>query len=127
MGRPFKNQTGEGQSKKEEVRTMADKVIIGCKLPNGIILEAGDKKQVVKGLNSIVIIGATHATTEVDAEFYAAWLEEHNDFPAVKSGALFVARTIDAVKEIAKDREEDKTGFEPMSQDALGVKSADKD
>jgi hypothetical protein len=127
MGRPFKNQTGEGQSKKEEVRTMADKVIIGCKLPNGIILEAGDKKQVVKGLNSIVIIGATHATTEVDAEFYAAWLEEHKDFPAVKSGALFVARTIDAVKEIAKDREEDKTGFEPMSQDALGVKSADKD
>ena len=127
MGRPFKNQTGEGQSKKEEVRTMADKVIIGCKLPNGIILEVGDKKQVVKGLNSIVIIGATHATTEINAEFYAAWLEDHKDFPAVKSGALFVARSFEEVKKVAEEMKDEKTGFEPMAQETLGVKSADKD
>jgi len=127
MGRPPKIQAGEGQNQIEEVKTMADKVIIGCKLPNGIILEVGDKSKLIKGLNASVIIGADHVTTEVDAEFYEAWLADHKDFPAVKSGAIFVAKTIEAIKEKAKDLKKEKTGFEPMQQDAMGVKSADKD
>lgn len=127
MGRPPKIQAREGQIQTEEVITMADKVIVGCKLPNGIVLEVGDKKKVVNGLNAAVIIGSDHVTTEVDADFFNAWLEDHKDFPAIKSGALFVARTIDAIKEKAKDLKKKKTGFEPMQQDAMGVKSADKD
>ena len=106
---------------------MADKVIIGCKLPNGIILEVGDKQQVIKGLNSIVIIGAPYRTTEVDADFYAAWLEEHKEFPAIKSGAIFIAKNFESIKSVAEDLKDEKTGFEPMSQETLGVKSADKD
>ena len=74
---------------------MAKTVAIGCRLPHGIILEHPSKpgvKVAVKGLNRAAILGAPHAVTEeVDADFWDAWKAANPEFPALKSGALFVA------------------------------------
>lgn len=107
-----------------------DKVIVGCKLPHGIILEHPKDAKVkvhINGLNKIVVIGADHSKTEVDADFWAAWSAKNKEFPAILSGALFFASDVESVESIAVETKAEKTGFEPMKKDAGGVKAADKD
>ena len=102
---------------------MAGKVIIGCKLPHGIILshpETG-KTVAIGGLNKSKLIGATHFLTEVDEDFWNAWKAAHPSFPALKSGALFVAKNMDAAEGKSKEMAKVKTGFEPMPQEAMVV------
>jgi len=104
---------------------MAGKVIIGCKLPHGIILshpENAKKTVYINGLNKSKIIGATHTHTEMDEDFWNAWHGAHKSFPAVKSGAIFVAKSKDEAHGKSREMEGVKTGFEPMPQDAMGVK-----
>ncbi len=113
----------------------AKTVIVGCKLPHGLILDHPldqSKKVELNGLNSSRIIGATHGVTEVDGEFWEAWKTVHAEFPALKSGAIFEAKSLADIAAKAKELEGEKTGFEAMSQDgkderAGGVKPADKD
>lgn len=113
----------------------AKTVLIGCKLPHGLILDHPldpSKKVELNGLNRARIIGATYATTDVDGEFWDQWKTVHKDFPAVQSGAIFEAKSQADVVAVAKELESEKTGFEPMAQDgtderAAGVKSVDKD
>lgn len=108
----------------------AKTVLIGCKLPHGLILDHPldvSKKVELAGLNKAIIIGADCATTPVDGEFWETWKTVHNDHPAIKSGAIFEARTTEEVKAKAKELKEEKTGFEPMSQEAQGVKPASQD
>ena len=106
----------------------AKTVLIGCKLPHGLILDHPldvSKKVELAGLNKAIIIGADCATTPVDGEFWETWKTVHKDHPAVKSGAIFEARTTEEVKAKAKELKEEKTGFEAMPQEAMGVKVAD--
>lgn len=108
----------------------AKTVVVGCKLPNGIILDHPldpSKKVELAGLNKARVIGADHATTEVDGEFWEAWSMVHKDFAPVKSGAIFVARTVEDAAAKAKELAKEKTGFEAMPQEAQGVKPADKE
>jgi hypothetical protein len=105
-------------------------VVVGCKLPNGIILgdhEEPKKQFTLNGLNRANIIGAAYATTEVDAELWDAWYSVNKDFPAVKSGSIFQASNDASVKSIAREYKDRKTGFEPLDPKAHGVKPADKD
>lgn len=111
---------------------MAKLVTVGCKLPHGIVLHHPmdeNIKVTLNGINKAVIIGADHATTEVDADFMEQWLAVHKEFPAIKSGAIFVAKNSAEVAAVAKDNRGRKTGFEKMKQDdpKNGVKPADKD
>ena len=106
----------------------AKTVLIGCKLPHGLILDHPldvSKKVELAGLNKAIIIGADCATTPVDGEFWETWKTVHKDHPAIKSGAIFEARTTEEVKAKAKELKEEKTGFEAMPQEAMGVKVAD--
>lgn len=108
------------------------KVLVGCRLPHGLIIEHPtdpNKKVELQGLNKTRIIGATHCTTEVDGEFWAAWKMFHDKHPALKSGAIFEAKDARSVEAKAKELEKEKTGFEQMSQAQgdlakLGIKSA---
>ena len=105
-------------------------VIVGCRLPHGIVLDHPldpSKKIELAGLNKALIIGADHATTEVDGEFWEQWKTVHKDFPALKSGAIFEAKDAASAKAKAKELKDEKTGFEPMPQEAQGVKPADKE
>lgn len=108
---------------------MAD-LIIGCRLPHGIILENPDpeapKVEIeVKGLNSSNIIGAEYMTTPVDADFWALWSKFHKDSPLLKSGSLFAVKDESSAKSKAKELKDEKTGFEPMPQNGPGIKKAD--
>jgi len=105
-------------------------VTVGCKLPHGIILDHPldpDKKVALNGKNKALIIGADYGTTEVDGEFWEQWKTVHKDFPAIKSGAIFEAGNAAEAAAVAKELEGEKTGFEPMEQNADGVKAVDKD
>lgn len=109
---------------------MAKIVIVGCKLPHGIIIEHPmdpSKTVEIKGKNSAMIIGADYATTEVDGDFFEQWHAVNKEFPAVKSGAIFVAKTIADVTAMAAEFKGRKTGFEQMPQDAAGIKPLSKD
>lgn len=111
-------------------------MLIGCKLPHGIALEHPidkTKKVTLNGLNKIRIIGAGYAITEVPEDFWFAWLGFHSDFPALKSGAIFVAKNAEDLEAKAKELVKEETGFEPMKKNgkdkrAGGVKTvSDKD
>lgn len=108
----------------------ATRVIIGCKLPHGLILDHPldpSKTVEINGLNRSMIVGAPYATTEVDGEFWEAWKTVHAAFPALQSGAIFEAGSVSEAAAVAKELEGEKTGFEPMEQNADGVKAVDKD
>lgn len=107
------------------------KVLVGCRLPNGLILKVkeGEKETIVtvKGLNKTAILGAPYVTTEVDAEFWEAWKKLYPTYGPLKNGAIFEARTVDQAeykgkKEFAKE----PTGLESLSQTAHNVKPATK-
>ena len=105
-------------------------VTIGCKLPHGIILDHPldpDKKVELKGKNGSMIVGAPYGTTEVDGEFWETWKTVHKDFPALRSGAIFEAANASELTAVAAELEGESTGFEPMAQNAQGVKPATAD
>ena len=105
-------------------------VTIGCKLPHGIILDHPldpDKKVELKGKNGSMIVGAPYGTTEVDGEFWETWKTVHKDFPALRSGAIFEAANASELTAVAAELEGESTGFEPMAQNAQGVKPASQD
>ena len=105
-------------------------VTIGCKLPHGIVLDHPldpEKKVELKGKNGSLIIGADYGTTEVDGEFWETWKTVHKDFPPLKSGAIFEAGNASELTAVAAELEDETTGFEPMAQNAQGVKPATAD
>ena len=103
--------------------------MVCCKLPHGIILHHpmdANNKVTLSGLNKAIIIGAKYVTNAVDTEFWDHWILANADFSAVKSGAIFVAKTVQDADAIAKEMENEKTGFEQTKKDAHGVKPAGK-
>jgi len=112
----------------------AKQIVIGCRLPHGIVLRNPLKPEdtvELAGVNKALIIGADHATTPVDAEFWETWKIAHKDFAPLKSGAIFEAKSESEAKAVAKELKDEKTGFEKMPSDEkslkkAGVKPADK-
>lgn len=106
---------------------MAKSVTIGCKLPHGIVLEHPMNPMVkvtIQGINKSLVIGSNFITTEVDADFWDMWISVHSEFPAVKSGAIFVAKNEQDARAMAAERKSEKTGFEGMDPAKHGVKDA---
>lgn len=105
------------------------KVLIGCRLPNGLtITHPTTKKQItLNGLFQSKIIGATHALTEIEQEFWDTWKTAYKDYKPLKNGSIFEARGVREAEDKAKELKDEKTGFEPVAQDSGGVKKADKD
>lgn len=114
---------------------MAKIVIVGCKLPHGIILHHPmdpTKTVELSGKNKSLIVGGEFAITEVDADFWEQWLAANQEFAPIRSKAIFVAKNAADVKAVAAELKEELTGLEPMRTDgkdkrAAGVKSADKE
>lgn len=102
-----------------------EQILIGCRLPNGLTITLGKEKATILGLRDSKIIGSDHMTTPVDAELWAGWKKVYSDYQPLKTGAIFEARSSAEAKDKAKELKGDKTGLEPMSQDAAGVKKED--
>ncbi len=104
-------------------------VLIGSKLPNGLIIThplKRDFKAEIRGLNSMPAgrngkkLIVPYVTTEIDKDLWDAWYTVHGSpaktYPALSNGAIFIARTEEAAKKIAGERVKEKTGLESMDQ-----------
>ena len=117
---------------------MADKIIIGCALPAGIVLhlerEIPENAPVgtpVQRLQTVTLNGtaaaragdhdgtigfhpnvaARHGLTEVDADFWAAWKaqeERAGTSKLLESGTVFESGTVQKAKSEAKERAQDE-------------------
>lgn len=106
-------------------------IIIGCKLPNGLLLRHPDPKSTeevrLNGLNSLgekIIHAGAFATTEVDAEFWATWKLSYSTFQLLRNGSIFEAKNETDAKAKGKELAKEKTGLEPIDPKAHGVEKA---
>lgn len=119
---------------------MANTILIGCRLPHGIVLEVenavskeitkvalnGQNKSPAFEYTDIIVLQRGHfGLTEVDAGFWEKWLASHEDFAPLKSKAIFVAKDERSAKAQAAELRDQSTGFEAVAQDAGGVKPAE--
>lgn len=93
-------------------------VTIGCKLPNGLVLEVGGKSVQINGANSTQLVGGHGITYGVDAEFWQAWLKQNADRAVVKNGFIFAHEKSVNAKAEAKEKTDTKTGQEPIDPNA---------
>lgn len=113
------------------------KIVVGCKLPNGIIMElikphemkmsilpapTGDRVT-LNGANSSRIArtnpaDAAYGITHVEEGFAKAWFDANKNALFIKSGAVFMVGDEKAFAAEAEDRHEDvRTGLEPLNTD----------
>jgi hypothetical protein len=132
-----------------------DTVTVGCKLPNGIVLDlygprTPDRAQVAPQLlksftlkgsrfptddNGVaratwdVVGGSTGfgLTENVPADFWNAWLEAHKESELVTNGIVFAVPTLDDAKSEGAKRADTKSGFEPLDPEkpAPGIEKSD--
>lgn len=108
-------------------------VTIGCKLPNGIIMQVEGHKDVrINGWNNNAIIGADHGLTEdVPAAVWEAWSNLHAESKLVKGGFIFATKNEREAKAKAKDQKDNKSGHEQLPKvkatDAPGALGAADD
>ena len=115
---------------------MADFVLVGCKLPHGLVLEILDRptkedfmqprpigKQVkLAGACSLynqrtkkAPMNFDYAITPVDKSFWEEWYKRNKALDCVRNGMIFVADTQQRADGIAKERRETFTvGLEPL-------------
>lgn len=100
-----------------------DTVIVGCRLPNGLVLKHPKNPNVTVQLNGTYVPPTSaglyvpprpYGVTVVDAELWAAWKEAYAGFPFLKSQAIFEAHSIADADAKAKEFQKEKTGFEAM-------------
>lgn len=94
-------------------------VIIGCKLPHGIVLHGTAGQEIkLNGMNSALIAGG-FGLTHVDESESAYLFAQYDDFGPFKSNAIFSYQT-DSVADVAAlgaDLSDVQTGFEGMDPD----------
>lgn len=106
---------------------MAKAIEVACKLPFGLVLDhpKTGQKVVLNGKNKTSIIGQDYGITEVDEAFWTDWIAVHADYPAITSGAIFVARSSSELAAIARENRKRKTGLEPTDPDSGGIQTLD--
>ncbi|EAA1504788.1 hypothetical protein LWV02_002840 [Salmonella enterica] len=96
---------------------MAEMVTVGCKLPNGLVLEVGPERVQVAGWrnNAVKIVGG-YGLTQVEKAFWEAWLAEHCQQPYVKNGVIFAQDKANSAAAQATEQKTVKSGLEPLPQ-----------
>lgn len=108
-------------------------VTIGCRLPNGIVLDLGDpnvppvviegQRQAQERSPIIILTEDDYGVTEVDASFWEKFKERVGpEFAPLKSGAIFEAKSKKDAGAIAKELKGKKTGHEPLAQEIGNIK-----
>ncbi|HDJ1441608.1 TPA: hypothetical protein PPN70_004057 [Serratia rubidaea] len=96
---------------------MAEQVTVGCKLPNGLVLDVQGKQVKINGFRSkeVRIIGG-YGLTSIDKDLWDAWLKVHKNQPYVKNGAIFAQENGNSARAQANEQEKVKSGLEPLPQ-----------
>lgn len=90
-------------------------IVIGCKLPNGHVLEVNKVRVVLQGSRTSGIAGG-YGLTVVDQSFWAEWVKQYKNLPVVKNGIIFAQDKEINAKAQAADTKTITTGLEPMAQ-----------
>jgi len=98
---------------------MSEVVIVGCKLPHGLILELkrpnGETERVtVAGMNAVRIVGGYGLTPNVSKEFWDAWIKKNHRHAALANGTLFIHTDGKSAESMAKERRDVASGFEAI-------------
>lgn len=98
-------------------------VTIGCKLPNGIFMDAGETRLRINGWNNNTIAGLDHGITrDVPESLWDAWSKEHAESKLITNGIIFAEVSEKRAIDKAKDQKDNKSGHEQMPQ----IKETDK-
>lgn len=112
----------------------AESVIVGCKLPNGLILQVGNETVRLNGRARyrIPLEGRVNRNTDVEyadgltvvpKQFWDSWYGAHKDYPPVmkvdaqgrpKEPAVYASPNRNEAVAKAKDTESAKVGFEGL-------------
>ncbi len=96
---------------------MAETVTVGCKLPNGIVLEIEGYSVVLNGANASNVIGGYGLTENVDKDAFDKWLKTHAEQEYVKNELVFAQAKTNSAEAKAKENAGRKTGLEGLPQD----------
>jgi hypothetical protein len=103
-------------------------VVVGCRLPNGIVLQHPknpDMRVTLQGAyahkseSGLYMPPRPYGTTVVDAELWAAWKEEYQGSPLLKTRAIFEAKSESEAAAKGRELEKEKTGLEAMPQSVV--------
>jgi hypothetical protein len=112
----------------------ANTVTVGCKLPHGLVLTLNEKVTTeedrpiyratgpavtLAGRNASQIIGG-YGMTEVDADWWDAWVKQNQNFQPYKSGLIFAEPRRDKAMDRAMEQRQIATGSEPIDPDKPG-------
>ena len=106
-----------------------ENVVVGCKLPNGLVIRLGEQEVTLNGANSSKIVGG-HGLTDVNKDFWSAWLEQHKDFAPVVAGLIFANDNFAKTRDEANEKQDNESGFEGINPDKPGKgikKASEKD
>lgn len=118
---------------------MAGTVIVGCKLPNGLVLRVGDESVRVAGTARYSFPNASRkipnptlvhgdSLTMVDKDLWTKWLEKHKDAAVVRKGYIYASNNENDARARASETKGIKTGFEPLDpeQPRLGIEPTEE-
>jgi hypothetical protein len=114
----------------EPKASAAKTLTVACKLPHGIELRLykvekdipaqllpGDPV-VLAGSNSDGALGGYGFTDNVDAGFFSAWMDQNQNFPAVRAGLIFAEASPDRARDKAREQASVLSGFEGINPEA---------
>ena len=106
---------------------MSELVTVGCKLPNGLVLEIGGYQVELSGSNSSLVVGGYGLTEGVDKDAFEKWLVAHKDQPYVKRDLVFAQAKTNSAQAKASENSKVKSGLEGLPQDKpmAGIEKAD--
>lgn len=93
----------------------ATKVTVGCKLPNGFIMQVGQTTHIIKGFNSSNVSSGVGITSDVPADLWKAWLAENKDRALVKNGHVFAYANRKDVEKEAGEKKDNPSGTEGLT------------
>ncbi|ELY4201963.1 hypothetical protein ACLF30_000242 [Cronobacter sakazakii] len=106
---------------------MAETIVVGCKLPNGLVVEQDGYTVTLNGSNSSNVVGGYGLTEGVDKDAFEKWLEVHKNQPYVKNELVFAQAKANSAQSKATENASIKSGLEGLPQDkpAPGIEKAD--
>lgn len=96
---------------------MAEVVTVGCKLPNGLLIDVDGKVVHLLGANSSNVIGGYGLTENVDKDYFEKWLKQHANQRYVKGEMVFAQSKTNSAQSKASENASVKTGLEGLPQD----------
>ena len=103
-------------------------IVVACKLPNGLHLDVPGKGRVTLkgvalpfGVAPEAPMPGGYTLTQVDEEFWQAWVKNHADSDIVQKKIVFASARSDHTRGMAAEQKEIKTGLEPTDPSKPGT------